>query len=145
MTNREETGTSLNAKFGRWVNLEPLMHAVLRIGTGLLFMEHGLMKLFGWFDAHGPVPLFSMMGFAGALELLGGLLVVIGLLVRPVSLLLAIEMLVAYGMAHAPRGLWPIQNQGELALLYLLIFAYLATAGAGPASVEDAMARRSRP
>ncbi|HEY9855584.1 MAG TPA: DoxX family protein [Stenomitos sp.] len=142
MTGREGARSSVNAMFGRWVNLEPLMHAVLRIGAGLLFLEHALMKLFGWFGAPGPVPLVSMLGAAGVLELVGGLLLVIGLLVRPVGVLLALEMLVAYGMAHAPRGFWPLQNQGEPALLYMLIFAYLATAGAGPASVDAALRRR---
>lgn len=138
--NRVETSPSWSPE--RWAALAPVMHAVLRIGTGLLFMEHGLMKLFGWFGAPGSVPLFSLLGLAAGLELLGGFLLVIGLLVRPVSVVLAVEMLVAYGMAHVPRGAWPIQNQGELALLYLLIFAYLAAAGAGPASVDDTLGRR---
>lgn len=142
---RTEPGAPLGALTDRMATFAPALHAVLRIGAGLLFMEHGLMKLFGWFGGQGPVPLFSMMGLAGILETFGGLLVVIGLLTRPVALILALEMLVAYFMAHAPKGLVPIVNQGELALLYALVFAYLAAAGSGPFSVDDAMARRRRP
>lgn len=141
MSLSHKTGPLLTAS-GWLADLAPAMHAVLRIGTALLFMQHGLMKLFGWFGAPAPVQLFSLMGLAGVLELFGGLLLVIGLWVRPVALVLAAQMVVAYGMAHLPKGLWPIENQGELALLYLLIFAYLATAGAGPFSVDAARTPR---
>lgn len=142
---RTDGGGPLGALYDRMATFAPAMLTVLRIGTGLLFMEHGMMKLFGWFGAPGPVPLFSLFGLAGVLELVGGLLVVIGFLTRPVALVLALEMLAAYFMAHAPKGLVPVVNQGELALLYMLVFAYLAAAGAGPYSVDAALARRPRP
>jgi putative oxidoreductase len=73
---------------------------------------------------------------AGMLELVGGLLIILGLFTRPVAFLLSGEMAVAYFMSHAPRGLWPIANGGELAVLYCFIFLYLFTAGPGPWSVD---------
>ncbi|HSH46938.1 MAG TPA: DoxX family protein [Longimicrobiales bacterium] len=119
--------------------------AVLRIGAALLFMQHGAQKLLGWFGGMGEgatAELFTLMGLAGVIELVGGLLLLIGLLTRPVAALAAVEMVVAYFMAHMPQGGFPIENQGELALLYALIWAYIAVAGAGPASVDDVLARR---
>ncbi|MEO6057077.1 MAG: DoxX family protein [Gemmatimonadales bacterium] len=118
---------------------------MLRIGSGLLFMQHGLQKLLGWFGGMGEpgatVPLVSQMGLAGVLELSGGLLLVLGFLTRPVALLLAGEMLVAYFQAHFPQGGVPLQNKGELALLYMTVFLFLVGNGAGPASLD---ARRTR-
>ena len=100
-------------------------YVVLRVGAGLLFLCHGLQKLFGFFGGQA-VPLASQMGVAGVLELVGGTLLVLGLLTRPVAIVLAAEMLIAYLIAHLPRGVWPLQNGGEPALLYLLIFVFLA-------------------
>jgi putative oxidoreductase len=121
-------------------------HFVLRAGAGLLFMEHGLQKLFGAFGGFGgtpgaTAPIASMMGFAGILELIGGALLVLGLLTRFVGAILMFEMLYAYATAHMPHGGWPIQNGGELALLYACVFFYLATHGAGPASVDNSIRR----
>jgi putative oxidoreductase len=122
----------------RWA---PALHAVLRIGAGLLFMEHGLQKLFGLFGGMGPtggtVPLVSLMGLAGVLESGGGLLLVLGFFTRPVAVVLLLEMLYALATVHLPRGGAPIQNGGELPLLYALIFAFLAGNGAGPASLDS--------
>jgi putative oxidoreductase len=126
----------------------PALRATLRIGAGLLFMQHGAQKLLGWFGGFGPdggtAPLLSQMGLAGFLELVGGLLIVIGLLTRPVALILFVEMLWAYFQAHLPQGVVPIRNGGELALLYALVWLYFAGAGAGPASVDGAIAVRRR-
>jgi putative oxidoreductase len=129
--------------------LESAFHVVLRVGAGLLFMQHGAQKVLGWFGGFGGQPgataeLFSQMGLAGVLELFGGLLVVVGLFVRPVSAVLVLLMLAAYGIAHMPRGGVPVQNGGELALLYALIFAYFAAKGAGSASVDRVIERRAR-
>ena len=114
--------------------------AILRIGAGLLFMQHGLQKLFGMFgglDGSGATaPLASLMGVAGVLELVGGALLVAGLFVRPMALMLAAEMVFAYVYSHLPQGGLPIQNGGEMALLYALIFMFLAARGAGPVSVD---------
>jgi putative oxidoreductase len=115
-------------------------HALLRIGVGLLFLQHGLQKL-GLLDK-AAVPLGSLLGLAAILEVLGGTLIVLGLWTRLVAFVLVGEMVTAFLMAHFPRGGWPIQNMGELPLLYALVFAFLATAGSGPASI-DALRRRS--
>jgi putative oxidoreductase len=126
----------------------PATHAILRIGAGILFMQHGLQKLFGMFGGFGgdpgaTAPLVSQMGVAGVLETFGGLLIVLGLLTRPVALVLVLEMLGAYIIAHLPRGGWPIENGGELALLFALIFAFFAANGAGPWSLDERRARTS--
>jgi putative oxidoreductase len=83
------------------------------------------------------------MGVAGILEFGGGLLLILGLLTRPVAAILCIEMLAAFVMAHLPKGGWPVQNGGELPLLYALVFAYLATHGAGPMSVDASWRNRA--
>jgi putative oxidoreductase len=125
-------------------------HALLRVGAGLLFLQHGLQKLFGLLGGVGgtpgaTVPLGSLMGVAGVLEVVGSLLLVLGLWTRPVAFVLMGEMLAAFLIAHFPRGGWPIQNGGELPLLYALVFAFLATAGAGPAALDSLGRQASRP
>ena len=131
---------------GTLASLAPATHALLRIGAGLLYMQHGMQKLFGLFGGFGgtpgaTAPLVSQMGLAGVLECFGGLLLVLGLFTRPVALVLAAEMLVAYFQAHFPRGAWPIQNGGEIPLLFMLILLFLAGNGAGPASLDSRRAR----
>jgi putative oxidoreductase len=117
------------------------IHAALRIMTGLLFMQHGTMKLLGfpindfWKGMLGGMPA-GMTYFTGLLELIGGLLIVIGLFTRPVAFILSGFMAAAYFMAHLPQGFWPILNQGELAVLYCFVFLWLAVAGSGPYSVD---------
>ncbi|MFL5492875.1 MAG: DoxX family protein [Gemmatimonadales bacterium] len=131
-------GAPARALAARWA---PWLHALLRIGAGLLYMEHGLQKLFGMFGGMGPsggtVPLVSLMGLAGVLESGGGLLLVLGLFTRPVAAVLVLEMLYAFATVHLPQGGAPIQNHGELPLLYALIWAFLAGNGAGPASLDS--------
>jgi putative oxidoreductase len=117
---------------------------LLRIVAGLLFMQHGMQKLFGLVGGFGgtpgeTAPLFSLLGVAGILEFFGGLAILIGLFTQPVAFVLSGEMAVAYFMAHAPRGLWPAQNQGELAVLYSFIFLLLATAGGGRFNVDEVL------
>jgi putative oxidoreductase len=117
----------------------PRLLSVLRIMAALLFMAHGTMKLLGFPASDNPGPvLFSLMGFAGVLELVGGLLLVLGLFTRPVAFILAGEMAFAYFMAHAPQSFFPIVNRGESAVLFCFVFLYLAAAGAGPWSVDAA-------
>lgn len=123
--------------------LAPATHAILRAGAGLLFMQHGLQKLFGWLGSSGPVPLVSLYGLAGVLELVGGILLILGLLTRPVGVVLTLQMIWAYVMAHMPQGGWPVQNKGELSLLYALVFLFLAGNGAGPASIDTWRSRKS--
>lgn len=122
-------------------------HGLLRIGAGLLFMPHGAQKLFGLLGGvngeGASADLFSLMGVAGVLEFFGGLLVVLGLFTRPVAALLAVQMVVAYFMAHAASAFFPILNGGELALLYALIFAFLAGNGPGPWSLDGRSSTRT--
>jgi len=112
--------------------------AALRIMTGLLFLEHGTMKLFAF-----PVPqgdggaLSTLMLFAALLEFVGGILITIGFLTRPVAFILSGQMAVAYFMAHAPGSFWPAVNKGEAAILFSFIFIYLFFAGAGAFSVDN--------
>jgi putative oxidoreductase len=132
--------TPLSGPSDMLAQLGPLTHALLRIGVGLLFMQHGMQKLFGMFGGFGApgntAPLLSQMGLAGVLETFGGLLLVIGLFTRPVAFLLAGEMLVAFVQAHLPRGGVPLENGGELPLLFMLVFLFLLGNGAGPASLD---------
>lgn len=137
-TARDVGSTGLNATLAGFA---PTLHAVLRIGAGLLFMQHGAQKLFGLLGGDA-VELVSLMGLAGILEFFGGLLIVLGLLTQPVAVILTLEMLIAFFMAHQPQGGFPIENSGELPLLYALIFAFLATLGAGPASLDRRLRNR---
>jgi putative oxidoreductase len=130
------------AFFDLW---RPRALAVLRIITAYLFMAHGTAKLFGMphvamFDG---LQVMSLVGFAGILEVGGGVLLLIGLFTRPVAFLLCGFMAVAYFMAHANQGsaLLPILNGGELAVLYCFVFLYFVFAGAGAWSVDAARRR----
>ena len=122
----------------------PRVLGIVRIVVGALYLTHGSAKLLGMphiamFDG---LQLFSLVGIAGILELVGGALIVLGLFTRPVAFLLSGQMAVAYFMAHAPQGLLPIVNQGELAVLYCFIFFYLFVVGAGAYSIDAALAGR---
>jgi len=116
----------------------PRLLSVLRIVTAFLFIAHGAQKLFGFLMPPGrpTPPLLSMGGTAGVLEFFGGILLIIGLFTRPVAFIMSGLMAVAYFMAHAPRGFWPLQNAGELAALYSFVFLYLSAAGGGAWSVD---------
>lgn len=116
----------------------PRLLSIFRIVSGLLFLSHGLVKLAG-FPAGaqpGQVPLGSIYGVAGILELVGGAAIILGLFTRPVAFLLSGQMAVAYFMAHAPQGFYPVLNGGEAAILYCFGFLYIAAAGAGPWSID---------
>ena len=121
-------------------------HALLRIGTALLFLQHGLMKLgmLGGIDGQGgSVPMAGQMGVATLLETVGAALMIVGLATRPVAALLFVEMLAAYWIAHMPQGGFPIQNGGEVPLLFALVWLFFVGNGAGPFSVDAALSRRS--
>nr|WP_295663140.1 DoxX family protein [Polymorphobacter sp.] len=116
----------------------PKVLAALRVMTALLYVEHGMIKLFG-FPAGAPpgkVPLMGLFGVAGVLEFVGGLLILLGLFTRPVAFLLAGQMAVAYFMAHAPSSPYPAINHGEPAILFCFIFLYLSVAGPGAWSID---------
>lgn len=118
----------------------PQALAVLRIVTALLFIEHGTQKLFGFPPSDMAGGGGGLMLVAGILETFGGLLILIGLFTRPVAFVLSGMMAVAYWMAHAPQGFFPVNNQGDAAILYCFIFLYLVFAGAGAWSIDRARA-----
>jgi putative oxidoreductase len=121
------------------------MLAILRIVTGLLFLEHGLQKITGFPVALDPShipPLTTLPGMAGFVELGCGLLIAIGLFTRYAAFLASGTMAVAYWYAHAPNNFFPVNNGGDGAILYCFIFLYLVFAGAGPISVDAALASR---
>ena len=121
----------------------PRVLSILRIVAALIFMEHGTQKLLGFPPGDRPQPeLFSLIGLAGALELFGGILLVLGLFTRPVAFILSGEMAVAYWMAHAPQSFFPIVNGGDSAILYCFVFLYLAVAGGGAWSLDNARGER---
>ena len=119
----------------------PRALSVLRIITGLMIIEHGMAKLLGWpvVAAFTQLKLFSLLGLAGTLELVGGALLILGLFTQPVAFILSGEMAVAYFMVHAPRGFFPLVNGGSLAIIYCFACLYLSTAGGGPWSVDATM------
>jgi putative oxidoreductase len=121
----------------------PRALSVLRIITGLMIIEHGMAKLIGYpvVAAFANLKLFSLLGAAGVIELVGGALLILGLLTQPAAFILCGEMAVAYFMVHAPRGFFPLINGGTLAIIYCFACLYLSTAGAGPWSVDAAMKR----
>jgi putative oxidoreductase len=105
-------------------------------------MEHGAQKLLGFPPSdHGSPEILTLLWFAGVLELVGGFFILIGWFTRPVALLLAGEMAVAYWMAHAPKSIYPALNGGDAAILFCFIFLYLAAAGAGAFSVDGVSPR----
>jgi len=114
----------------------PYLYALLRIAAGLAFAQHGAQKLFGVLGGTA-VELTSQRGLAGVIEFVGGLLIAIGLFTSPIAFLASGQMAVAYFQAHVPRGFWPIQNGGELAVLYCFIFLYFAAVGSGKLSIDS--------
>lgn len=116
----------------------PRLLSILRIMTGLLLLQHGTAKLF----KIPVIPMFanlsitSLPGIAGILELVGGVLIILGLFTRPTAFILSGMTAFAYFIAHAPKGFYPILNGGELAALYCFVFLYIAAAGPGPWSVD---------
>jgi len=122
---------------------EPRVLSILRIIVGLLFLEHGTQKILN-FPPRTPPRAFELMtlspGLSGVMELVGGILIVLGLFTRPVAFLLSGEMAFAYFMSHAPRGFYPISmggSGGELAILYCFTFLYFIFVGAGVWSLDE--------
>jgi putative oxidoreductase len=123
----------------------PRVLSIVRVVSALIFIEHGTQKLLN-FPPNPPgrpaVELFSLSGFAGALEIVGGVLLVFGLFTRPVAFILSGEMAFAYWMAHAPRNIFPILNGGDAPILYCFLFLYLAFAGGGAWSLDQKLWKR---
>ena len=108
--------------------LAPYIYGALRIVAGILFAIHGAQKLFGLFGGK-QMPLMTQIGLAGVIELVCGLMIAIGILTSIAAFIASGEMASAYFIAHAPRGLNPVQNDGELAVIYCFLFLYIAARG----------------
>jgi putative oxidoreductase len=129
----------MNAIYAGMERFRPYILSTLRIVIGLLFLQHGLSKVFN-FPAPSPVPSLSgLLILAAILETVGAALFLVGAYTRIVAFILSGEMAFAYFMAHAPRSFYPVVNAGELAVLFCFIFLYFAFAGGGPLSVDRAM------
>lgn len=128
----------------RLVVWAPRVLSLLRIVTALLFMEHGLMKIFH-FPAPQPGvpdPLPLMLVAAAWLEIIGGGLLVLGLFTRPVAFILSGQMAVAYFLAHGSQGFWPALNGGEAAILFCFVFLHLVFQGGGEWSLDAQVRKR---
>ena len=132
----------------RWQGWAPRFLSLLRMMAGALFVVYGTTKLFAWpaavMPGGGTAPLASLPGFAGALELIGGLFTLLGLFTRPVAFVLAGQMAVAYFIGHAPQGFWPVLNGGVPAVLFCFIWLYISAAGPGPWSIDATRRTESR-
>jgi len=120
---------------------------LLRVVAGLMFLQAGGVKILDWFGGvpaeHGGHPAFgSQIWIGGALELYGGAAILLGLCTRPVAFVLSGEMAVAYFQFHQPQGFWPLQNQGEQAVLYCFLFLLFAAHGGGSWSLDAVLRRR---
>ncbi|MBI3996252.1 MAG: DoxX family protein [Candidatus Omnitrophica bacterium] len=118
-------------------------YVLLRVVAGLLFFQVGAMKLFGWFGGMPPgASMTTQLWIGGALEVVGGLAIMLGLFTRPVAFILSGEMAVAYWQFHAPHGAWPVLNHGEPAVLFCFIFLYMAAQGGGDFSLDALLWRK---
>lgn len=117
---------------------QPYFLSLLRIIAGLLFMQHGYAKLFGFphIAAYEHLQLLSLTGASGFIETIFGTLVFLGLFARPAAFILSGEMAIGYFLVHNPQGPFPILNHGDLAVLFCFVFLYLFVAGPGPVSVD---------
>jgi putative oxidoreductase len=128
---------------------EGYTRSLLRIILAFTFSLHGYRHLFGFFHVTSgrratiPMAIDALPAMFGSLEILGGALLFLGLLTRPVAALLSLELVAAYLYAALPRGPWPIRNGGNEVLLYLLVFLYLAVAGGGIWSIDHLIANRT--
>lgn len=124
--------------FNQFSAYRPQALAALRIMTALLLIEHGTQKFFNFPPAEQPFgDLMNLIGFAGVLEIVGGLLILVGLFTRPAAFVLCGFTAVAYFMAHAPQSFFPINNRGDAAVLFCFIFLYLTAAGPGAFALDN--------
>ena len=129
----------------RWLaRYSEIAYALMRLMAGLLFAVHGSQKLLGFPPSdHGKPPLMSLFGLAGVIELVGGLMIALGLFAGLAAFIASGEMAVAYFMVHAPNGFWPILNKGEVAVLFCFVFLYIATRGSGRYALDAAFSRKT--
>ena len=134
----------MTSSFSRYA---PSLLGLLRIVAGLLFLSHGLVKLFGFPPGAqpGPQALFTMFGIGGVIELVAGTLIALGLFTRVAAFVASGEMAVAYWMFHAPNGFYPAANGGDAAILYCFLFLYLVAAGPGALALDNLIGARRSP
>jgi putative oxidoreductase len=123
----------MTQSLNRWM---PYVLSLLRIIAALIFLEHGTQKLLGFPPSPNPGPLSTLFLVQGWIELVGGILLIIGLFTRAVAFVLSGDMAVAYFMAHLPKSPFPTLNGGDAAILFCFVFLYLVFAGGGPLSVD---------
>jgi putative oxidoreductase len=135
-------------KFAPSTNWSTYTLSALRVVAGFLLSLHGLTLIFSFFGTPShpakPAALFTLIWFAGVLQLVGGPLLALGLFTRPVAFILSGHLAFAYFLAHAPKGFWPILNGGELAALYSFVFLFLASVEPGAFSLDGLIARTNR-
>lgn len=122
---------------------EPYLYAILRIVAGFLLLWHGSQKLLGFPPLKQAMPLNAMMATSGVIELIGGLMILLGLFAGIAAFIASGMLAVAYFMVHAPQGFFPVLNGGELAALYCFLFLYIASRGSGALSI-DALLNRGK-
>ena len=125
-------------------SLTPYLLSVLRLAAAFVYVAHGTQKMFGvpGHPFHAPVLALTMIGAAGVIETIGGILMLLGLFTRPVAFILSGQMAVAFFTQHWPRGFWPIVNGGDLAVVFCFLWLYFSVAGAGPISIDALRGRR---
>lgn len=136
---------SAESRGGQWGAMAPYLAGVLRVAAALVLIQHGTQKYFGFPSPPpwGPVRLASMIGIAGLLELVGGGLLLIGIFSRITAFVLSGMMAVAYFTVHFPKGFYPIDNGGDLAVLYCFCLLYLSSIEPGPLSLDAIVRRKS--
>lgn len=127
-----------------WLNgLHPVVLSLTRFIGGLLFLPHGTMKLFGFPNGnHMNVQWNSVIGAAGIIEVVAGVMLMLGFGTRAAAFIASGEMAVAYWWRHAPKGWWPDNNGGEPAVLFCFLFFYLVFAGGGPLSADRLFSKK---
>jgi len=126
-----------------WIRARDVTVFLLRIVSGLLFFQAGALKMFGWFGGMPPgVAMTPLVWTAAAIEVVGGIALMLGLFTRPVAFVCSGEMAAAYFIGHFPQGFWPIQNHGEEAVLLCFLFLFLWANGAGPWSLDALIQNR---
>ena len=131
--------------FNRWSRYAPHALSLLRIVSGLIFLAHGTQKFLGFpagERAGTGLALDNLGAYAGLIEIVAGLLIVLGLFTRPAAFVASGTMAVAYWYAHAPQNFFPVNNGGDSAILYCFVFLYLVFAGPGPWSLDNRTASR---
>jgi putative oxidoreductase len=125
-------------------SLTPYLLSVVRLAAAFVYVAHGTQKMFGvpGHPFHAPVFALTMISAAGVIETIGGILMLLGLFTRPVAFILSGQMAVAFFTQHWPRGFWPINNGGELAVVFCFLWLYFSVAGAGPISLDALRGKR---